>query len=647
MSAIAGIYPRTSPGDFTQRQFQIDLMLQTLSHRGSRAVKWMESDSGVALGRCAADLGPAPCIGGPKHDRFALAFDGSLSNRARLARDLVGAGCDVDADAQDGHLVLQGIARWGLQRALTRCEGPFVLALWDRQASRLTLAADRFGQRSLYYGWCGDDFVFATEMKALRTHPRFESRIDPGAVTQLLRLDYIPAPRTIHQGIAKLAPGHWVTLQQDAHGAASVPAALPYWRADSLMAQAVAAREEDPPLELTLDAVEEALGGAIDRAGMGSHPTLLLSGGVDSSLLAALMQARQREPLDAVTITFAHPGHDEEYWATAVARHLHLRHHTVRMDGRMAAERVPDLPQTWCEPFADPSQLPTLLACQTAAGWTRRIHTGDGADELFFGHGAYVRAMRNHRLAERTPAALHWLLDCLPASTPEAPRLGGWAAVREALAGGGLEASYLRRISRWREPGRALGGIEEPVLAPLAAENPGLAQLDDADRIQLFDLQMDLPFGVLTKLDRAAGSQGLAVCCPFLDMQVARLGWSLPLAMKQRHGQQKYLLRQLLARHLPAELVWRSKRGFGPPIADWMAGPLHDWANSLLAPERLRAQGWFDAALIERLWREFRGGRRKWHTHLWNVLMFQSWYAHWQDSKPVRPTLVRAADLTS
>ncbi len=169
-------------------------------------------------------MGPSSCIGGLKHERFALAFDGSLSNRRHLARDLRDAGCDIDAEAEAGHLVLQGVARWGLQRVLTRCEGPFVLALWDRHAGRLTLATDRFGQRPLYYGRCGDDFLFAAEMKALRTHPRFEARIDPGALAQLLRLDYIPAPRTIHEGIAKLAPGHWVTVE---HGAECVPTATP------------------------------------------------------------------------------------------------------------------------------------------------------------------------------------------------------------------------------------------------------------------------------------------------------------------------------------------------------------------------------------------------------------------------------------
>ena len=607
-------------------------MLQTLRHRGPSAVKWMDQYTGVALGRCVPDDGPAPCIGGRTFDRFALAFGGHLCNRDALARELIARGCEVDATAEDGELALQAVARWGLQRMLTRCEGAFVLALWDRHAGRLTLAADRFGQRPLYYGWCGQDFVFASEMKALRTHPSFEGRIDTGALAQLLRLDYIPAPRTVHQGIHKLAPGHWLTLEQT--DAACVPASSPYWRADNLMAQAVAARDAARPLEAALDAVEEALGGAIDRVSMGPHPTLLLSGGVDSSLLAAMMQARHSQPLDAVTITFASPKHDEEYWATAVARHLRLRHHTVRMDGSLAAALVPDLAQTWCEPFADPSQLPTLLACRTAAGWTQRIHTGDGADELFFGHGAYVRAMRNHRFAERTPAALRWLLERLPPGAPEAARLGGWAAVREALAGGGLEANYLRRISRWRDPSRALCGAAEPPLAAMLADYPGASPLDDADRIQLFDLSMDLPFGVLTKLDRAAGSQGLAVCCPFLDMEVARVGWSLPPHMKRRHGQQKFLLRQLLARHLPAELVWRPKRGFGPPIADWLNGPLRDWAHELLAPERLSAHGLFDEALIQEMWKQFRAGRRKWHTHLWNVLMFQAWHAHWQEGAP-------------
>lgn len=637
MSAIVGICPGADPGDLAVRQCQMDRMLDVLRHRGARAAKWVDPYSGVALGRRTGESGLAPCLHSPAQNRFALAFDGHLCDRDCLARDLLAGGAELPSDADDNELVLQGIARWGLQRMLARCQGAFVLALWDRHAGRLTLAADRFGQRPLYYGWCGRDFVFASEMKALRLHPDFESRIDTGALAQLLRLDYIPAPRTIHQGIDKLAPGHWLTLEQPtaaAHqGTKRAPASSPYWRADSLMSQAIAARSEHVSLESTLDAVETALGAAIDRSGMGSDPTLLLSGGVDSSLLAALMQARQHQPIDAVTITFASPDHDEEYWAAAVARHLRLRHHTVRMDGRRAAALVPQLAQTWCEPFADPSQLPTLLACKTAASWTRRIHTGDGADELFFGHGAYVRAMRNHRYAKRTPAALRWLLDRLGPASPEAARLGGWAAVHDALAGGGLEAAYQRRISRWREPARVLRGACEPALMPMLASQPGV-QLQDADRIQLFDLSMDLPFGVLTKLDRAAGAHGLSVCCPFLDVEVARLGWSLPLAMKQRHGQQKYLLRQLLARHLPAELVWRPKRGFGPPIADWLAGPLHDWAHALLAPQRLREQGLFDAAAIEKLWTEFRGGRRKWHTHLWNVLMFQAWHAHWQEGPP-------------
>jgi len=637
VSAIAGFWEAGDAADSAQPQACIDALLDALRHRGHHRTSWTGTCGTWALGQCNLEPKPALRACGERQERFVLAFAGSLRGRDYLHRELAANGAGLPAEVDDERLMLQGISRWGLQRMLARCEGAFALALWDRRSQRLTLAVDRFGQRPLYYGWCGKALVFASEPKALRAHPGFEDRIDTGALAQLLRLDYIPAPRTIHQGIAKLGPGQWVSLDLQALLAgptAQPPPAVAYWHPESLMTEAVAARDGQRPLQAWLDAVEAALANAVARGGEQARPTLLLSGGVDSSLLAALMQRDSAEPLDAITITFPSPRHDEGHWAVAVARHLRVRHHVLRMDGRVAAELVPKLPQVWCEPFADPSQLPTLLACRMAAGWARRIHTGDGADELFFGHGAYARALRNHRLATGLPAPLRWLLERLPGAAPEAARLGGWAALREVLATGGLEASYLRRISRWREPGRALRGAAEAPLALLDRAEAAPSPLADADRIQLFDLSLDLPFGVLTKLDRAAGSRGLDVSCPFLDLEVAHLGWSLPLPLKFCHGQQKYLLRQLLTRHLPPELVWRRKQGFGPPIADWMSGHLREWAHALLDPVRLREQGLFDVELIGRMWREFLGGRRKWHTHLWNVLMFQAWHAHWREARP-------------
>lgn len=638
MSGLAGFWQGLPARNEVALKAQLAVLLFGLAHRGRHRAAWWDASHGLAMGRCVSEPLGEPDRHIARCDRFVVAFAGRLHDRPTLLRELRHAGAAPDAEAGDEHLMLQGIARWGLQRMLTRCEGAFALAVWDLQAMRLTLAVDRFGQRPLYYGRCGRTLVFASETKALRLHEGFDDRLDTGAIAHLLRLDYIPAPRSIHAGIAKLAPGHWVHFDLRTGDASDArPQASAYWQAESLMAEALAARDPQAPMEDVLDALETTISAALRRQGPRRRPTLLLSGGVDSSLIAALMQAQQDTPLDAVTIAFEQERHDESHWAMAVARHLRVRHHVLAMDGRLAADLVARLPEVWCEPFADPSQLPTLLATRMAAGWTRDLCSGDGADELFFGHGAYARALRNQHLASAVPTSWREWMARRPRHMPEAARLGGWPAFRDALGAHTLAASWMQRISRWRDPSRALCGSPEPVLPQMLAAEASIVAMDDADRLQLLDLSLDLPFGVLTKLERAAAARGLQVDCPFLDLQVARLGWSLPRAFKQRDGQQKYVLKQLLARHLPAELVWRPKRGFGPPIANWLAGPLRDWAAALLDPVRLRDQGVFDAGQIDYLWQDFLGGRRKWHTHLWSVLMFQAWHAHWRETRLQRP----------
>lgn len=351
-----------------------------------------------------------------------------------------------------------------------------------------------------------------------------------------------------------------------------------------------------------------------------------LSGGTDSSLVTAMMQAQSTLPIEAWTVGFDDPGHDESDWASQVARHLGVQHHLHRMDARQGLDLLQRLPQVWCEPFADASQLPTLLASELLGARKPVALTGDGGDELFFGHPSYGRALRNARLCGGLP---DWVRDLARRSgnrmNVERGRLGGWRALVAEVAANDVEGHYLQRVTRWRQPAQVVLGAREPMTIFQQQDTALPAEA----RIQLLDFRMDLAEGILAKVDRAGMAAGVETRAPLLDMEVVRLAWRLPQHLKYHDGEHKRILKHLLARYLPEPLVYRPKRGFGPPMARWLAGPLRDWAEALLDPQLLRNQGCFDAARVRGIWEAFLRGERKWHTHLWNVLMFQAWHQHW------------------
>ena len=349
-----------------------------------------------------------------------------------------------------------------------------------------------------------------------------------------------------------------------------------------------------------------------------------LSGGTDSSLVTAVLQSQSTRPIDTFTVGFDDPRHDEADWADQVAARLGTRHPRHILRRGEAAALVAALPDIWCEPFADASQVPTLLASMLVANRHRVVMTGDGGDELFHGHGAYQRAIRNAAWNERVPAPLRSLLRRWPAADPERARLGGWPALRSELGADSVEGHYLLRVSRWRDPARVVLHAREPGTV-FTDRGRWLEAGDPADRVQYLDFLMDLGNGILTKIDRAGAAHGLETRSPLLDPAVARFAWSLPGRLTFADGEHKWILKQLLSRHLPERLVYRPKMGFGPPVAAWLAGPLFPWANALLDEQRLRREGYFDAGKVARIWAEFCDGRRKWHTHLWPILMFQAW----------------------
>ncbi|MDV3515916.1 asparagine synthase (glutamine-hydrolyzing) [Stenotrophomonas sp. C1657] len=631
MSGVVGAW--LPPADDEQLLQQLAPMLRALQQRGrGRIGYWTDADAGLALGHCRAptDMPVQPLSS--SCGRYVLCLDGRIYNRAALQSQLR----DLPRSCTDARLLLQAIVEWGVQRALSRIEGAFAFSVWDRHAHELWLARDPVGERPLYYGWYQGQFLFASELKALQAFAGFAPGIDQDALSLLLRHDYVPAPHTIYRGIHKLVAGAMLRVDLNDHAAGGSTHATQggqrYWCARDAMQSALQQPlQPAPSLEQATDQVEVVLQQAIaTRMHSPVACGAFLSGGTDSSLVVAMMQAQSALPVEAWTVGFDDPGHDESDWASQVARHLGVHHHLHRMDSRQGLELLQRLPQVWCEPFADASQLPTLLASELLGARKPVALTGDGGDELFFGHPSYGRALRNARLCGGLPG---WVRDLARRGSSrlnvERGRLGGWRALVAEVAANDVEGHYLQRVTRWRQPTQVVLGAREPATIFHQQDTALPAEA----RIQLLDFRMDLAEGILAKVDRAAMAAGVETRSPLLDMEVIRLAWRLPQHLKYHDGEHKRILKHLLARYLPAPLVYRPKRGFGPPMARWLAGPLRDWAEALLDPQLLRNQGCFDAVRVRAIWEAFLRGERKWHTHLWNVLMFQAWYQHWHGNR--------------
>lgn len=646
MSGLCGAIDRTGRDPAAQSQ-AIQAMIERL-HRSGRGglAHWLDPVSGVALAHCGAlratDGQPlcSPC------GRFVLALDGSLCNRRALRQALR---LDPDGTECDAQLILQAVARWGLRRSLSRCRGAFALALWDAHQATLWLARDRAGQRAMYYGWNEGRFLFGSELKALFGHPRFHAEVDRDALSLLLRYGYVPAPHSILQGVFKLAPGHALKLDAAAlAGGAGAhhpqQAACRYWCPRAEIETAKAGAEPAGDLVAATGQLDVLLRAAVAGAGpQRGRIATFLSGGTDSSVVAALAQSQSALPIDTFTLGFVDPGHDERGWAAQVAHRLGTRHTEHVMQASEALEHVHRLAQVWCEPFADPSQLPTLLASTLVARHVPVALTGDGGDELFHGHASYARAVRNARWARQLPGPLRRGLGRFNRIDPERARLGGFAAIAaEAAVVSGVEGHYLLRVSRWRDPARVVLGATEPATC-FTDPAQWLRLGSEADRVRYLDFRMDLGEGVLTRVDRAGRAAGLDARAPLLDLEVIRFAWSLPDELKYAGGMHKRILKAVLRQHLPDALVDRPKRGFGPPLASWLAGPLRPWADDLLDAARLQREGHFEVGMVQRMWQAFCMGERKWHTHLWPILMFQAWHAGYRAELAARRPLPGSA----
>ncbi|WP_413974952.1 asparagine synthase (glutamine-hydrolyzing) [Stenotrophomonas acidaminiphila] len=638
MCGLAGILQSQARLQEAELTALAGAMGDALAHRGpdDRGV-WVDAAAGVALAhRRLSILDVSPLGHQPMRSsdgRYWLAYNGEIYNFAALRAELEPLGHRFGGHS-DTEVLLAAVVQWGLEATLRRCNGMFAIALWDRREQRLSLARDRVGKKPLYYGWAGDALVFGSELKALWRHPAFDNGIDRDALTLLLRLDYIPAPHCIHERAFKLMPGRVLHLDAAAVAAGAAAhrpaqAQVAYWDARERMAACLAAPFAGSEAEAA-DALDGQLRQAVALRMVADVPVgVFLSGGTDSALVASLMQAQSAAPVHSFSIGFEDSDHDEAPLAREVATHLGCDHTELYVSGADALAVVPELPAMFDEPFADASQVPTALVARLARRGVTVALSGDGGDELFFGYTRYQRALRNWHALQRVPAPLRRWLGRHAHAQGEASRAGGLAALLAEAGATGIGDVYRNRISRWRDPAAVVRGAHEPATF-YSLPDPLQGRGGAADAMMLADFTTYLADDLLCKVDRTSMAASLEARAPLLDWQVAEFAWSLPLDMKLRDGITKYLPKQVLRRYLPDAMVFRGKRGFGAPVTQWLRGDLRDWAGDLLDPRRLRQDGVFEEAAVSALWQRFGQGERKWHTHLWNVLMFQAWQAHWQ-----------------
>jgi asparagine synthase (glutamine-hydrolysing) len=618
--------------DREERRATLARMTARLAHRGPDDVGYWTNESGeLALGhRRLSILDLSPRGHQPMESacrRYALVYNGELYNFRPLRQALRSLGHSFRGDS-DTEVLLEAIAQWGVTDALRRLNGMFALAVWDQQTRCLTLARDAVGIKPLYYGWGLHCFLFASELKSLREHPSFTGEINRQALTLFLRHGYIPAPHSVYRNIYKLPPGCLlrVPLQHALQDAA--PSA--WWSLHDVVLQGAAEPLRGTPEE-AVEALDRQLRDAI-RSQMVSDVPLgaLLSGGIDSSTVVALMQAQSDRPIRTFTIGFTEQSYNEALYARAVAEHLGTDHIECYVTAAEAREVIPQLAQWYDEPFADSSQIPTALVARIARQHVSVCLSGDGGDELFCGYDRYEAMQRRWRAIGGWPRSLRnvvarmarGMADRLPhAITRRKLRtLAEFASIQHPLD------LYTRFNTHWRDAemlvvpdDRQPGSGEESVTIP----EPIARRF--AETMMYLDARTYLPDDILVKVDRASMAVGLEVRVPLLDQSVIELAWRLPHDVKVRDRQSKWILRQVLDRYVPRHLTDRPKMGFGVPIDAWLRGPLCDWAEDLLHPDRLQREGLLRPEPIQAKWREHLTGRGNWQYLLWDVLMFQAW----------------------
>ena len=640
-------------GDFTNDQLSnaiLEEMSDQIVKRGpDSAGIWLDSSSKIALGHrrlAIVDLSPAgyqPMTSGS--NRYVMTYNGEIYNSDEIRNELIKSRVTVNwRGHSDTEVLLAGFDAWGVRETVSRVTGMFAIAVWDKELEQLTLIRDRVGEKPLYYGWQGSGsnkvFLFGSELKALKKHPQFINEIDRGSLALYMRYCYVPAPHSIYKGIMKVEPGTivTVTLQESEHTTEK------YWNALDVVRTGAESPFEGTVSEVTNN-LDIALRKTISQQMMADVPLgAFLSGGIDSSTVVALMQAQSSRPIKTFTIGFSETGYNEAEFAKLVAGHLGTEHTELYVSSQDALNVIPKLPNLYCEPFADSSQIPTFLVSSLARHHVTVSLSGDGGDELFCGYNRYLFADKLWKGLSMTPASVRELVGKSIKSLPAA----GWNKTFELLnritprkfngiswgdklqKGAGVIASkdltnlYQGLVSNWQDPSAVVIGDGEHDRI-FSTDVQLLSDVGDVQKMMAIDTVSYLPDDILVKVDRAAMGVSLETRVPFLDHHIFEFASKIPLSMKLKNGVGKTVLRDVLYRYVPKDLIERPKMGFGVPVADWLRGPLRGWAEEFLGESRLRSQGFFYPRIVREMWSEHLSGTRNWQSQLWAVLMFQAW----------------------
>lgn len=617
-------------------------MSVTLRHRGpDDSGVWSDPARGVFLAHqrlSIVDLSPAghqpmASVSG----RYVIVFNGEVYNHGEIRQQLDGVAWRGNSDTE---IILAAIERWGLEPALQQFVGMFAFALWDCQTASLTLVRDRFGEKPLYWGQFGSALLFGSELKALKQHPAFVGTVNRDALAGYMTYGYLPGSASIYEHVQKLQPGSMRVFQADGSTREQV-----YWSAVDRALSGRANEFEGDDIA-AVNQLENLITDSVRQQLLADVPVgAFLSGGVDSSTIVALAQAHSRTPVKTFTIGFEEAGYNEAVYAEQVAKHLGTDHTELYVSHQDALNVIPDLPDLYDEPFADSSQIPTFLVSKLARSRVAVSLSGDAGDELFCGYNRYKLADRLWRRSRQLPSPLRQVVAAGLNATPIAAWDAVGAAARKLKPSSGIPVHlgdklhkfarvlgvagdsaglYESLLEQWRGVDSLVKG-SRPVSRLTADASAWRSDLDLNHRMMLLDTVSYLTDDILVKVDRAAMAVSLESRVPLLDHRIYEFAWRLPMHMKVRDGQGKWLLRQVLYRYVPRELIERPKVGFAVPIGIWLRGPLKDWATNLLDPARLTREGYLDADRVKKMWDEHQRGHRNWQYPLWCVLMFQTW----------------------
>lgn len=635
MCGIVGFWDTSCNTQLEQFTASLTKMRDTLTHRGpDGAGLWVDVKQGIGLGHrrlAILDLsehGEQPMFSAS--GRYALIFNGEIYNHLEIKQKLEAANlAHTWRGHSDTEIILAAFEAYGIEESLTQFVGMFAIALWDRQQNLLYLIRDRLGEKPLYYGWLGKHLVFGSELKSLKAHFAWQQAINAEAVNLLMQYTYIPAPYSIYEDIYKVMPGHMLVInqQQDVRDIA-------YWQLKNVINQ----EYPTPSVDNAISELERILKRSTGQQMLADVPVgAFLSGGIDSSTIAALMQAQSSRPIKTFTIGFDDPAYNEAEQAKLIAKHLGTEHTELYLNAEQTHKIIPQLADFYDEPFADSSQLPTYIVAKLTREHVTVSLSGDGGDELFGGYTRYLWTTQLWKRLAFLPYSIRSIIASLAHKLPVHRWDQIFALINKFLpkhlqqrhAGEKMHKAahlcksknlldaYKQLLTQWDVNAKA------NLLPDLSHDLQGK---DFVSNMMYMDTMRYLPDDIMVKVDRAAMAVSLETRMPFLDHRVVEYAWSLPFDFKVRDAQNKWILRQVLNKYVPPQLYDRPKMGFGVPIHQWIRGPLQTWADDLLSKTMLNKHNLLDQKLLQNKWQEHKSGAGNWQHHLWIVLIFQSWY---------------------